>query len=89
MRRFWPQSRNYNLVTSYVRGLEAKEAAHCGRRFRPQSRRCKLVSLNVSGMEAKEGTATAAKGSAIVESTAQQLRSRRKEAPVAFALQET
>ena len=47
------------------------------------------LSLNVSGMEAKEGTATAAKGSAIVESIAQQLRSRRKEAPVAFALQET
>jgi len=45
--------------------------------------------VNVDGLEAKEGTATAAIGSAIVESIAQQLRSRRKEAPVAFALQET
>ena len=60
-----------------------------GRRFRPQSRRYKLVSLNVNGMEAKDGTITAAKGSAIIESIAQQLRARRKDAPVAFALQET
>ena len=64
-------------------------AGHCGRRFRPQSRRYKLVSLNVNGMEAKDGTMTAAKGSAIIESIAQQLRARRKDAPVAFALQET
>ena len=59
------------------------------KRFRPQARKYKLVSVNVQGMEAKQGTATAAKGSAIIEAVAQQLRSRSKDAPVAYALQET
>ena len=45
--------------------------------------------VNVNGLEAKEGTATAAKGSAIMETIAQQLRSTERDAPAAYALQET
>ena len=59
------------------------------RRFRPQSRKYELITLNVNGLEAKEGTATAATGSAIIETIAQQLRSTKRDGPVAYALQET
>ena len=64
-------------------------AARPATRFGPQARKYKLVSMNVQGMEGKRGSATAAKGSAIIETIAQQLRSRAKDAPVAYALQET